>query len=718
VADTGHKVETNHATHHFGRLMAYGCELFEGALASDATAPGEPPPGAAAVACLLTHLLLHMAHAVPQGNLGRFLSDPPAEARGEAGKEAAATSGRGELLDPEFTVLERTMRALASLAGGGAPGVTWPATGAWYSLRFFCVRLLLAMALPLLYSTDTASPPGVCPFFDCLLHDRGGAPGTPSPLAGLLGQLFQAFAEGPRPPRGTPLPPAPRAGPGAPGRPTAEAPVKPRVASSVLGLPSWALRAVVGQTRQLALGAPEGWGPSPLGDASALLALVLLHYTPQGQALPRQLRAGVAQPVGHNPAKETLGQAQDVSLVGEFGPPRGGAAAGAGAGLLSAPPPGEEPPLALDFAQLYLRLGEDLGSPSAGGREQATLLLYSLLHECPAFRHWVSLRSDGDALVLPLLRALYEADKGRPRQSYVILTVLLMLTQDPGFAADVQALGVRKAAFYRECPLAGVTMGTLVVAVLVRAVRRNLAGGRDLYMHTNCLATLANLAPHLQGLSGYACQRLFSLFGSLSRVYLRHLEAATGGTPSEEARRNAAIFEDFLRTLLEVFNVLILRRLTSNPHFVYGLLHAQQAFEPLQGLPQFQHLMENVNTALDFFNLRLDGLISSGAATTSEVMLHAVEAECSTWHTKGLREIQDPHFTYEQEDNAQDFFVPYVWRLLIERGGLPVDRGLVILVAPDPGPEEGPEAGKAADPSLQVEQPVENQVAPPPEEAV
>merc|ERR1719420_2285731 len=381
------------------------------------------------------------------------------------------------------------MRALASLAGGGAPGVTWPATGAWYSLRFFCVRLLLAMALPLLYSTDTASPPGVCPFFDCLLHDRGGAPGTPSPLAGLLGQLFQAFAEGPRPPRGTPLPPAPRAGPGAPGRPTGEAPVKPRVASSVLGLPSWALRAVVGQTRQLALGAPEGWGPSPLGDASALLALVLLHYTPQGQALPRQLRAGVAQPVGHNPAKETLGQAQDVSLVGEFGPPRGGAAAGAGAGLLSAPPPGEEPPLALDFAQLYLRLGEDLGSPSAGGREQATLLLYSLLHECPAFRHWVSLRSDGDALVLPLLRALYEADKGRPRQSYVILTVLLMLTQDPGFAADVQALGVRKAAFYRECPLAGVTMGTLVVAVLVRAVRRNLAGGMDLYMHTNCLAT-------------------------------------------------------------------------------------------------------------------------------------------------------------------------------------------------------------------------------------
>ena len=705
--------------------MAYGCELFEEALASDAAAPGEPPPGAAAVACLLTHLLLHMAHAVPQGNLGRFLSDPPAEARGDAGGEGATPSGRGGLPDPEFTVLERTMRALALLAGGGSPGTTWPATGAWYSLRFCCVRLLLAMASPLLYSTDTASPPGVCPFFDCLLHDRGGAPGTPAPLAGLLGQLFQAFAEGPRPPRGTLLPPAPRTEPDAPGAaswPAREAPVKPRLASSVLGLPSRALRAVVGQTRQLALGTTEGWGPSPLGEASALLALVLLHYTPQGQALPRQLRAGVAQPVGHNPAKETLGQAQDISLVGEFGPPRGGApggvAAGAGGGLLSAPLPGEGSPLVLDFAQLYLRLGEDLGSSSAGGREQATLVLYSLLHECPAFRHWVSLRSDGDALVLPLLQALYEAGKGQTRQSYVILTVLLMLTQDPGFAADVQALVVRKAAFYRECPLAGVSVGTLVVVVLVRAVRRNLAGGRDLYMHTNCLATLANLAPHLQGLSGYACQRLFSLFGSLSRVYLKHLESATGGAPSEEARRNAAIFEDFLRTLLEVFNVLILRRLTSNPHFVYGLLHAQAAFEPLQGLPQFQHLMENVNTALDFFNLRLDGLISSGAATTSEVMLHAVEAECSAWHTKGLREIQDPHFTYEQEDNAQDFFVPYVWRLLIERGGLPVDRRLVILVAPDPGPEEGGEEGKALDPSLQVEQPAEARATSPPEDAV
>ena len=737
--------------------MAHGCSLFEEAVAagggggpdgSRPPPPPPPPPGAAAIACLLTHLVLHMSHAVPQGNLGRFLSDPPAETLGgsEVSTGAAPASsggGGGGLPDPEFTVLERTMRALAALVGDVGEGGWGGGSGEWYSLRLCCVRLLLAMASPLLYSTETTSPPGVCPFYDCLLHDRGSAgdPCSPTPLARLLGGLLGAFAEGPRPPRGTQLPPGPGPAPGVGGAGEDGAqgggpgvgggqtpPAKARLASSVLGLPSRALRAVVGQTRQLALGgAPEGWGASPLGDASTLLALLLLHYTPQGQIPPRQLLVGTTQTVGHNPAKEILAQAQDTSLVGEFGQVssrgRSGAGAGARAGagaeavgsagrpVGTAPPEGKggggqvpvQPPLALDFTQLYLRLGEALGSPES--RERTTLLLYGLLHECPAFRHWVTLRSDGDKLVLPLLQALYEVRLGQTRQSYVILTVLLMLTQDPGFTSDVQALEVRRVAFYRECPLAGVSLGSVAVIVLVRAVRRNLAGGRDLYMHTNCLAALANLAPHLQGLSGYACQRLFSLFGSLARIYLRLHEDAEAA-PSDGGTRDVAVYEDFLRTLLEVFNVLILRRLTANPHFVYGLLHSQAAFQPLQGLPQFQHLMENVHIALDFFNLRLDRLISSGAATTSEVMLRAVEAECDAWHTKGLREMPDPHFTYEQEGNAQDFFVPYVWQLLMDQGGLPVDRGLVILVAPEPAPgsEGGADASKP-DPSLSLEQP-------------
>lgn len=43
---------------------------------------------------------------------------------------------------------------------------------------------------------------------------------------------------------------------------------------------------------------------------------------------------------------------------------------------------------------------------------------------------------------------------------------------------------------------------------------------QDVYLHTNCLATLANMAPHVHRLSAYASQRLVSLFDMLARKYV------------------------------------------------------------------------------------------------------------------------------------------------------------------------------------------------------
>lgn len=42
---------------------------------------------------------------------------------------------------------------------------------------------------------------------------------------------------------------------------------------------------------------------------------------------------------------------------------------------------------------------------------------------------------------------------------------------------------------------------------------------QDVYLHTNCLAILANMAPHVHRLSAYAAQKLLSLFDILSRKY-------------------------------------------------------------------------------------------------------------------------------------------------------------------------------------------------------
>ena len=56
-----------------------------------------------------------------------------------------------------------------------------------------------------------------------------------------------------------------------------------------------------------------------------------------------------------------------------------------------------------------------------------------------------------------------------------------------------------------------------MVVILIRTMKDNLSKLRDVYLHTNYLATVANMAPHVHRLNAYASQRLVSLFDMLSR---------------------------------------------------------------------------------------------------------------------------------------------------------------------------------------------------------
>ncbi len=66
--------------------------------------------------------------------------------------------------------------------------------------------------------------------------------------------------------------------------------------------------------------------------------------------------------------------------------------------------------------------------------------------------------------------------------------------------------------------------------LLLRTAHYNLAALRDVYLHTNTLAALANLAPHMHSLSSLAAQRLVSLFDMLAR---RRARAPLGPQPPD-----------------------------------------------------------------------------------------------------------------------------------------------------------------------------------------
>ncbi|XP_076903061.1 uncharacterized protein LOC143558012 isoform X3 [Bidens hawaiensis] len=176
------------------------------------------------------------------------------------------------------------------------------------------------------------------------------------------------------------------------------------------------------------------------------------------------------------------------------------------------------PLVRLSFAHLFDTLGMCLAD------ETTLLLLYALVHGNLVFLEYVLVRTDIDTLLMPLLETLYDASRRTSNQIYMVLIILLILSQDSSFNASIHKLILPSVPWYQERLLNQTSLGSLMVIILIRTVKYNMSKMRDVYLHTNCLAALANMAPHVHRLSSYAAQRLVSLFDMLSRKYAKLAE--------------------------------------------------------------------------------------------------------------------------------------------------------------------------------------------------
>lgn len=127
------------------------------------------------------------------------------------------------------------------------------------------------------------------------------------------------------------------------------------------------------------------------------------------------------------------------------------------------------PVVRVSYSRLYDCLGACLRA------DTSTLLLYSLLHANPTFLEYVLVRTDLDTLLLPLLEVLYCAARRTPNQIYMLLIVLLILSQDASFNANVHKLALPGVPWYRERLLARTSLGSLMVVILIRTVKYNLS---------------------------------------------------------------------------------------------------------------------------------------------------------------------------------------------------------------------------------------------------
>ncbi|KAL2598642.1 hypothetical protein AAZX31_10G003100 [Glycine max] len=300
----------------------------------------------------------------------------------------------------------------------------------------------------------------------------------------------------------------------------------------------------------------------------------------------------------------------------------------------------------LPFAPLFDTLGMCLAD------ETAVLLLYSFLQGNSTFLEYVLVRTDLDTLILPTV------------------------------------------PWYKERLLYQSSLGSLMVIILIRTIQYNLSKLRDVYLHTTCLATLANMAPHVHRLSAYASQRLVSLFDMLSRKYNKLADLRDGklniaennsierSSLVEDMSAELQIYTDFLRLVLEIINAILTYVLPQNPEVVYAIMHKQEVFQPFKNHPRFDELVENIYTVLDFFNSRMDAQRMNGDWSVN-LVLQVIIMNCRSWHADGMKMFTQLHFTYEQESHPEEFFIPYVWQLVLSRCGFEFNAGAIHLFPAD-----------------------------------
>ncbi|XP_014284206.1 dymeclin isoform X3 [Halyomorpha halys] len=168
-----------------------------------------------------------------------------------------------------------------------------------------------------------------------------------------------------------------------------------------------------------------------------------------------------------------------------------------------------------DFSKLYHNICIALEY------EETTLLLYHLLHRNEQFKTFVLSQSDIDILVVPMLRAIYHANDSSCHHMYMSLIILLILTEDVEFNKKVHEIVLKSVSWYVDRQLSEITLGGLIILVTTRTIQYNLLKMRDEYLHTNCLAALANMSSQFSNLNSYVCQRLVGLFEVLAKTYNR-----------------------------------------------------------------------------------------------------------------------------------------------------------------------------------------------------
>lgn len=114
--------------------------------------------------------------------------------------------------------------------------------------------------------------------------------------------------------------------------------------------------------------------------------------------------------------------------------------------------------------------------------------------------------------------------------------------------------------------------------------------------------------------------------------------------------------------VLEIINSILTHKLKANPQLVYSLLHKQEMFAFFRNDLKFKSLIHNIEQAVNYFQQKVSEA-NINPPTPEEVAL-VIQNASRTWPPNLMRTFPDIKFQYEEEQQSNEFFCPYVWSLL------------------------------------------------------
>ncbi|KAF6087891.1 dymeclin [Phyllostomus discolor] len=160
------------------------------------------------------------------------------------------------------------------------------------------------------------------------------------------------------------------------------------------------------------------------------------------------------------------------------------------------------------------------------------------------------------------------------------------------------------------------------------------------------------------------------LFSLLSKKHNKVLEQATqslrgslssSDVPLPDYAQDLNVIEEVIRMMLEIINSCLTNSLHHNPNLVYALLYKRDLFEQFRTHPSFQDIMQNIDLVITFFSSRL---LQAGAELSVERVLEIIKQGVVALPKDRLKKFPELKFKYVEEEQPEEFFIPYVWSLV------------------------------------------------------